>query len=282
MICCWCRPGEVLPVDGMVESGTAVLDESALTGEPLPVEHRAADPVRSGTVNAGRRSTCGRPPPRPTAPMRASSAWSSRRRRRALRSCAWPTGSPGGSCSSAWRWRAPPGRVSGDPVRAVAVLVVATPCPLILAAPVAIVSGLSRAARRGRDRQGRRPRWSSSARGDGAAVRQDRHADRGPPDGGRGRSRRGGARATSCCGSPPRSTRSRRTSSPRPSCRPLGSADLRPVPSRPRSRRSPAHGVARSGRRRRVAVGKATWILPTGHSDAGCAPCGDAPTSTAR
>jgi cation transport ATPase len=47
--------------------------------------------------------------------------------------------------------------LSGDPVRALAVVVVATPCPLILAAPIALVSGLSRAARSGGDRQGRQP-----------------------------------------------------------------------------------------------------------------------------
>jgi hypothetical protein len=44
--------GDVVPVDGVVVSGLAVLDESALTGEPLPVEHPAADPVRSGVVNS--------------------------------------------------------------------------------------------------------------------------------------------------------------------------------------------------------------------------------------
>ena len=46
-------PGDVLPVDGAVTSGIAVLDESALTGEAMPVERRAGDSVRSGTVNAG-------------------------------------------------------------------------------------------------------------------------------------------------------------------------------------------------------------------------------------
>ena len=67
--------------------------------------------------------------------------------------------------------------LSGDPVRALAVVVVATPCPLILAAPIALVSGLSRAARVGRDRQGRR-RDRDARRGADRPVRQDRHADR--------------------------------------------------------------------------------------------------------
>ena len=47
------QPGEVVPVDGRVESDAAVLDESALTGEPLPVTHATGDAVRSGVVNAG-------------------------------------------------------------------------------------------------------------------------------------------------------------------------------------------------------------------------------------
>ena len=47
------EPGEVIPVDGLVDGGTAVIDESALTGEPLPVERSVGDAVRSGTVNAG-------------------------------------------------------------------------------------------------------------------------------------------------------------------------------------------------------------------------------------
>ena len=46
-------PGEVLPVDGLVEAGPAVLDESALTGEPELVERAVGEPVRSGTLNAG-------------------------------------------------------------------------------------------------------------------------------------------------------------------------------------------------------------------------------------
>jgi cation transport ATPase len=47
------KPGEVVPVDGIVTSAAAVLDESALTGEPGPVEREFGDPVRSGAINAG-------------------------------------------------------------------------------------------------------------------------------------------------------------------------------------------------------------------------------------
>ena len=138
-----------MPVDGLVESNTAVLDESALTGEPLPVTRDAGDAVRSGVVNAGgpfdlRATTSAAESTyagivRLVSEAEASSAPFVRLADRyagvflvvalALAGAAWA--------------------VSGDLVRAVAVLVVATPCPLILAAPVAIVSGLSRAARRG-------------------------------------------------------------------------------------------------------------------------------------
>lgn len=143
------QPGEVVPVDGRVEAGAAVLDESALTGEPLPVERAEGDTVRSGVVNAGgpfdlRATTTAEDSTyagivRLVAAAEASSAPFVRMADRyasaflvvgfAVAGVAW--------------------LLSGDPERAVAVLVVATPCPLILAAPVAIVSGLSRAAKRG-------------------------------------------------------------------------------------------------------------------------------------
>src|SRR5579871_3333127 len=47
------RAGEVIPVDGLVTDSDAVLDESALTGEPIPVLHRQGEAVRSGAVNSG-------------------------------------------------------------------------------------------------------------------------------------------------------------------------------------------------------------------------------------
>ncbi len=79
------RSGEVLPVDGTVAGATALLDESALTGEAMVVERPAGEPVRSGTVNAGTPSSCSRPRPPKPAPMPGSSAWwrtpNARRRR---------------------------------------------------------------------------------------------------------------------------------------------------------------------------------------------------------
>ncbi len=142
-------PGEVVPVDGRVASELAVLDEAALTGEAAPVERPRGDAVPSGVVNAGGpfdlRATTTAAGSTYAGIVRLvdqASAASSPFVRMADRYAAWFLPLTVAVAAGAWL-------ASGDPVRAVAVLVVATPCPLILAAPVAIVSGLSRAARRG-------------------------------------------------------------------------------------------------------------------------------------
>ncbi|WP_123024432.1 heavy metal translocating P-type ATPase [Mycolicibacterium stellerae] len=142
-------PGEVVPVDGRIADSVADLDESALTGEPLQVQRLAGEPVRSGVLNAGTAfELCA------TATAQDSTyagivrlaqqagAESAPIIRLADRYAAWFV--PLALAIAAGAWLA-----SGSAVRAVAVLVVATPCPLLLAAPVAIVSGLSRASRRG-------------------------------------------------------------------------------------------------------------------------------------
>jgi len=140
--------GEVVAVDGRLLS-TAVLDESALTGEPLPVERTAGDDVRSGVVNAGE------PFELVAIATAAESTYAGVVRlveqaqastapfvRTADRAAAYFVPLTLAVAGIAWA-------LSRDPVRAVAVLVVATPCPLLLAAPIAIMSGLSRAARVG-------------------------------------------------------------------------------------------------------------------------------------
>jgi heavy metal translocating P-type ATPase len=143
------RPGDVVPVDGRVDAGVAVLDESALTGEVGPVERPAGDDVRSGVVNAGGafdlRATTTAEQSTYAGIVRLAehaSAETAPFVRLADRSAAWFVPLALAVAIAAWI-------ASGDPVRAVAVLVVATPCPLILAAPIALVSGLSRAARKG-------------------------------------------------------------------------------------------------------------------------------------
>ena len=143
------RAGEVVPVDGMVVSDEAIVDESALTGEPLPVTVHRGGNVRSGTAAAG-----------PAFELRAlrpaaESAYAALVRllekaeeqrapfiRLADRYAIFFLPATMLVAGIAWA-------ISGDPVRALAVFVVATPCPLILAAPIALMSGLSRAARAG-------------------------------------------------------------------------------------------------------------------------------------
>jgi heavy metal translocating P-type ATPase len=139
--------GELIPTDGTLLA-PAVLDESALTGESLPIERSMGAPVRSGAANAG--SPFDMLVTHPSAESTyagivhlVSEAESSQAPfvRLADRFALWFL--PVSVVTAAVAWG-----LAGAP-RAVAVLVVATPCPLILAAPVALVGGLSRAARRG-------------------------------------------------------------------------------------------------------------------------------------
>ena len=143
------RAGEVVPVDGSVASPVAVLDEAALTGEPLPVRRSRGGEVRSGSANAGdafdllatreadastyagivrlvRQAEEGRAPF-----VRLADRYAAVFLPLAL-----------AVAGGAWLY-------SGNSMRFLAVMVVATPCPLILAAPIAFVAGVSRAARRG-------------------------------------------------------------------------------------------------------------------------------------
>ena len=143
------RTGEVVPTDGLLRSPEAVLDEAAMTGEAIPVTRTLGAEIRSGTTNAGTafELTATRPA--------AESAYAALVR---LVSDAEASRAPFARMADHYATRflavtliaaAAAWLTSGDPVRALAVLVVATPCPLILAAPVALVSGVSAAARRG-------------------------------------------------------------------------------------------------------------------------------------
>jgi heavy metal translocating P-type ATPase len=141
--------GSVVPVDGVVEDGPAILDESALTGEALPVEYPAGAGVRSGAVNAGDpfglRATGNAQESTYSGIVRLAreaQAESAPVVRLADRFATYFLPLTLGLAGATWL-------LSGELVRAVAVLVVATPCPLLLAAPAAIVAGLSRTARHG-------------------------------------------------------------------------------------------------------------------------------------
>jgi len=143
------KPGEVVPADGIVASGTAVLDESALTGESKPAQIGMGAAVRSGGTNAGSPFEL-----RVTASAAESTYAGIIRLVRAAEESKAPfvrladryaVGFLGLTLAlAAFAWIA-----EGSPIRALAVLVVATPCPLILAAPVAIIAGVSRAAKHG-------------------------------------------------------------------------------------------------------------------------------------
>lgn len=141
--------GEVVPVDGIITSPGAVLDEAAVTGEPIPVNRRAGELARSGTVNAGE-----------TFELRASATAGESTYAGIVRmvGAAQTAKAPFVrvadrfallllpvtliTAGAAWYF-------SNDPIRALAVLVAATPCPLILAAPVAFIAGVAQAAKRG-------------------------------------------------------------------------------------------------------------------------------------
>lgn len=142
-------PGEVLPVDGRVYSAYAVIDDSALTGEPLQVRYARGEMVRSGSVNAGgvlEMQACATAADSTYAGIvrlaKQAAAESAPVIRIADQVAGWFVPLALAVAGLAWL-------LSGSAARAVAVLVVATPCPLLLAAPVAIVSGLSRASRIG-------------------------------------------------------------------------------------------------------------------------------------
>ena len=143
------RRGEVVPADGTVAAGTAVLDQSALTGEAIPVRVGPGEAVMSGVANEGEAFDLdvARSPAESTyagivrlveAAERSKAPMVRLADRFAIVFLAVTVLIAGGA------WIA-----TGDPVRWLAVLVVATPCPLILAVPVAIIAGVSRAASRG-------------------------------------------------------------------------------------------------------------------------------------
>jgi heavy metal translocating P-type ATPase len=143
------RSGEVIPVDGIIASPAAVLDEAAVSGEPIAVSRQAGELARSGCLNAGdafeirasataNESTYAGIVRMVSAAQTAKAPFIRLADRYALLLLPVTLVAAGG----AWLF-------SGDPVRALAVLVASTPCPLILAAPVAFIAGVAQAAKRG-------------------------------------------------------------------------------------------------------------------------------------
>jgi len=143
------HPGEVVPVDGILLSDTAAFDESQLTGESLPVERARGDALLSGSVNGERAVT-----------MEATAIAAESQYQRVVQLVREASESRAPLVRLADRYAVPftlvafaiagvAWFVSGDPSRFAEVLVVATPCPLLIAAPVAFISGISRAAKSG-------------------------------------------------------------------------------------------------------------------------------------
>jgi len=142
------RSGEVVPADGVLLT-LAVLDESALTGEPLPQTRSINEQVLSGVLNAGTQ-------------FRFIASNTSQESTYAgiirLVQSAQARSAPGVRIANQWALRFVPVALivaggawllTGEVSRAVAVLVAATPCPLILAVPIAVVAGMSQAAKHG-------------------------------------------------------------------------------------------------------------------------------------
>jgi heavy metal translocating P-type ATPase len=143
------RAGEVVPVDGVVTSTAATIDESALTGEPIPVVKTRGAAILSGSLNVGEtfemtvsaaagESTYAGIVRLVTAAQTAKAPFVRLADRYALIFL------PVTLALAFVAWL-----ISGDLIRSLAVLVAATPCPLILAAPVAFIAGVAQAARRG-------------------------------------------------------------------------------------------------------------------------------------
>jgi len=143
------RAGEVVPVDGVVKSELATIDEAALTGEPLPVAKARGGRVSSGTLNAGATFELA------ASALAGDSTYAGIVR---LVTAAQTARAPFVRLADRYALIFLPVTLliafvgwflSGDIIRSLAVFVAATPCPLILAAPVAFIAGIAQAARRG-------------------------------------------------------------------------------------------------------------------------------------
>jgi len=143
------KPGELVPVDGHLIDGTALFDESSLTGESKPVEKVVGDDLMSGAVNGDSAVT-----------MIVDKVAADSQYQQLVKLVKESEARPAKFVRLADRYAVPftlvayviagvAWAMSGDPHRFAEVLVVASPCPLILAAPVALVSGMSRTSRNG-------------------------------------------------------------------------------------------------------------------------------------
>ncbi|OTN89928.1 cadmium-translocating P-type ATPase [Enterococcus sp. 7E2_DIV0204] len=143
------KPGEIVPVDGVVIKGSSTVDESSLTGESRPENKNQGDPLMSGSINGDSSIT-----------MKAEKSAADSQYQTIVRLVRESESQPAHFVRMADRYAIPftitayiiagvAWFVSKDPTRFAEVLVVASPCPLILAAPIALVAGMSRSSRNG-------------------------------------------------------------------------------------------------------------------------------------
>ena len=143
------KPGELVPVDGIIKNGEGLIDESSLTGESRPVLKAAGDEVMSGSVNGDNAVA-----------LQVTKLAKDSQYQQLVKLVKEAESTPAHFVRLADRYAVPftimaivisslAWVLSGRPERFAEVLVVASPCPLILAAPVAMVSGMSRASRNG-------------------------------------------------------------------------------------------------------------------------------------
>ncbi|MCA0456063.1 MAG: cadmium-translocating P-type ATPase [Chloroflexi bacterium] len=140
------RPGDLIPVDGKLLSAQAEVDEAALTGEPLAAPKKAGGVLLSGSVNVGdafemqaSQLSVDSKYAKIVELVRKAQEEKPPLQRLADRYAVWFTPVTLVMCALGWL-------ITGNPHTILSVLVVATPCPLILAVPVAIISGINRAA----------------------------------------------------------------------------------------------------------------------------------------
>lgn len=143
------KPGEIVPVDGQIIEGETTVDESSLTGESKPIEKKVHDLLMSGSINGDSAIR-----------FRVTKSASDSQYQTLVNLVKESEAKPAHFVRLADRYAVPftvvayviggvAWYLSKDPVRFAEVLVVASPCPLILAAPVALVAGMSRSSRNG-------------------------------------------------------------------------------------------------------------------------------------
>ncbi|MGX4685465.1 heavy metal translocating P-type ATPase [Vagococcus sp. JNUCC 83] len=143
------KPGEVVPVDGTIVEGVSSFDESSLTGESKPIEKQVNDTVMSGSINGD-----------VSIKFKVTKVAADSQYQTIVKLVKESESKPANFVRLADRYAVPftivsyviggiAWYVSKDPVRFAQVLVVASPCPLILAAPIALVAGMSRSSRHG-------------------------------------------------------------------------------------------------------------------------------------